>query len=543
MRSTHFIQVGDALLAALRDEAARRERGDAAGDALAPLASALAEGDQAAISACRGAVEAAIGPEPWLCLTAFDADRIGEFVFATSRPPMVSGASRLLEQANADLAGADLPTGAAAIYSAGGGGLLVSAATAPPAALAEHVRTVFSKRTGGGLAVTAVSRAVSCAELIGAGEGGLSNTLQDLGARLRHQKDTTLPPDDVLPPAGAQRCDACNFRAAEVTWQDRQLELCRVCDQAGRRGREEIAGLDFHSIAQQAEAAGGRFGLALLAVDGNAFGDVLDRLTSLGQVRAFSAVASGAMRDARGRGLGVGSAAKGLSLLSGGDEIVAVFPAAGAFARARDLLAAVEECFVDAAAQPDAVAAFAANKAALASIAAATVGAGLVIAPPKLPVRELYRLALGLQRSAKDACFYGRPSEARRSAVDFLCVTDGSIPAPAAAGADALRPMDRSDLEAAVDASRALTAVPNSQQRALLDRCRQGREVAILHLGYQLARERSDDGPWQSWLTSCGVSPRSRDQVRDWLFPRREETRPARFPDLFEMARWSEEGA
>lgn len=544
-------EVGQAVSSALLAEAKRRSVvldpsiAQAFGQAMA------ARRPEEALAAATG-IRGRLGAEPWFRLVSFDADRIGEYVFASSRPPMVLGASRLLEQINDDLS--RKPRAEAwPIYSAGGSGLLLQAHSADLEALRAEIDRTFAGSTAGALSVTTVGVPVTTQDLLpAASTGGFPRTMQRLAEQLRILKDQALPSDDYLPLPDDPLCDSCYQRAAVAEWSspDRVMHLCEACEERRHVGQQHIRGTDFQSIASAA-TVGDRQWLALLALDGNGMGDILTRLDSLTQVRAFSEATTAVMNRVRDRAVDALGGEACISLLSGGDEIVLVVPAGGALQLAAKVIDEVEQGFRALQDDADLRAIFVAPQGLLHRLAATTVGVGLVLAPPKVPVRHLYRHAMALQRGAKEQCYYAQPSE-RCSGIDFACLVDGgALPqGPVDRRRDLLavpgqQPVQRSTrpfslvrYRELLEAARRLSGVPRSQVQMLRDRCEAGIQVAVNHLCYQVARSQQGRGTWAEWLQDSEINPRSRPEIVEWLFPRIDGRRGALFLDLAELSRW-----
>jgi hypothetical protein len=518
----------------------------------AKLATAIVMGQEEVVSALRPAVAPVLGQEPWLRLLAFDADRIGDYVFASSRPPIVLGGSRALEAINEEVDSSRI-TNAWPIYSAGGGGLLVQAESASATDAAKALAGLFESRTHAGLSVTVVDLPVTVADLLPAAKGpGLPATLRRMAEQLRVRKDMELPADDLLPAPDDPLCDSCQQRAPAVQWEaaDRSLQLCLACDARRKEGQSYILGTDFQTIANCGFGAA-RDGLCLLALDGNGMGELLEQLTTLAQVRAFSEATATVMQQARDRAVASVEEQACISLLSGGDEIVLVMPGGGAFEVADRILSDVAAGFAAMRQDSVLVDVFRNNPAVLERLAATTVGIGMVIAPPKLPVRQLHAYAMALQKSAKRSCYYGRSIAERRSGIDFACLNDGSaLPLGVRSieqgvirtGRSRLlrtsRPFDARSFGQALAASQGLARLAKSQVQALRERCEDGAAVATSHVCYQIARDRRDRLGWVQWFEHCGVDSGKREAIAQWLFPQAGEHRSALFLDLVEMNRW-----
>src|SRR5262249_10140094 len=151
----------------------------------------------------------------------FDTDRIADFVFESSRPPVIAGASLLLRELNKQI-GDDF--GKWAVFSGGGEGLLL-VPRGRGAEICDAIRERFRRQTAGSLSVTAVWLPASPEEFISqrseneAAEGArlVSGTqavlcrLRDLARRHKDEK----PPLRPSVSGGAERCASCRDRKEE----------------------------------------------------------------------------------------------------------------------------------------------------------------------------------------------------------------------------------------------------------------------------------------------------------------------------------------
>jgi hypothetical protein len=154
---------------------------------------------------------------------------------------------------------------------------------------------------------------------------------------------------------------------------------------------------------------------------------------NLTQLRAFSEATTAIYAAARAKAASVipkRDLASGwepgdvlLSLLSGGDEVTLVMPAAAGPWAAVEVLREIEQGFSDATTGNGLLAeAFIDEPALLGRLARAGAGGGLVAAPEHYPVRLLRRYASELQGRAKRSCAADR----HRSSVAWTLLTDSS---------------------------------------------------------------------------------------------------------------------
>ncbi len=416
------------------------------------------------------AVAARFGETPVCTLVSFDADRIQAWVFASERVQVAKGASQTLDRLNQTLRERALaiPGVHGIVYSAGGGGMLfagASAASSPPLArqLEERVRDRLEANSHE-LTFTVVALPLCSRDLLPSAPAislsgalhrftvvdGLRGALTRLQVELRARKDAAPRRGGAgvqllaRPGAASERCPSCGRRppGADPLVDDGPQSWCgwcrglrQVCLDGGRQPREPRHGTPrsptFSDLAESSPRR--RRYLGFVAVDGNGMGSVLQGVRDLVQLRAFSEVTSHIYSAARA---GVEAVLAGgfldplwdpadayLSLLSGGDEITVVLPAAAAPLTALTLLRSVESGF-DAAAVRGGLLhdAFEHDAPLLAKLAHAGAAAGLVIAQPSYPVRLLRRYADTLQKQAKAAC----AARGSRSGVAWSLLTDSS---------------------------------------------------------------------------------------------------------------------
>ncbi|MBL8898470.1 MAG: hypothetical protein JNM84_12615, partial [Planctomycetes bacterium] len=495
------------------------------------------------------------GPDPFggeqvLELVSFDADRITSFVFASDKPRVVQGASRMLEAWNGTIAECwrHLPPEhrPVVIYSAGGGGLLLFAARAWNKAcvggisVEEELRRSITEECPG-LRLTVATLSASLEDFIApqiSGDTacrlgkskkgwqawhiarGLPALIERLARRLRERKDgkmhVAVPPSEGGRPLGnTERCPSCHTERMLRSASDREDELqsgyCETCRRKHRLGMQESLHddeiRDFGSIAKQ--SGGRRRDLGFLYADGNSMGKLLTALPNLLSSKIFSRTTQEIFQRAVTAALDKGALEfQGrmacVSLLSGGDEVILILPADRVLPLAVELDRAVQAGFEKLAGDPEFQGALG-SECLRKRVESISLGIGCVIAPPKFPVRDLRDYAARLQKVAKGR-FYGEPLECecravegrRRTYIDYEILRSSSAwnedPAEARKSKRKRRltakPFRIDELDALVGDVKAIRkyGIPRSQLYALREMVDQDPQEAIFFLRYQCAR-------------------------------------------------------
>jgi hypothetical protein len=409
----------------------------------AGLEAAVAEGkgERAAVAAAsRGLFGSTARP---LDLVLFDTDRIASYVFESSRPPVLAGASAILRGLNDEI-GRDHHR--EVIFSGGGEGLLLVQA-GRGAELCDQIRRRFAARTAGALGVTVDYLPVGPEDFIaapGAEEtpaggvrlvSGTQAVLARLRDRVREAKNGSLPDRRALAGDGV-RCVSCRDRAAGVRESPRQdLDgkseggLCDPCARRWDAGRKLIAGNSFADLIAAFKTSLGDRGagaraqyLGFLYADGNAMGNLFGRLRSLADLRFASRAVARVFARAgeeveREVALWLPPDHALLSLLGGGDEMIWILPGALAVRAAAQLGRWIEQ---GAEGIPELGGLLVA-----AGTPRITFGAGLVLCDLAFPVRYQHELASALLKSAK-AMFQDAGAASLVSSIDFAVLTDSS---------------------------------------------------------------------------------------------------------------------
>jgi|GEM_PF-6966221 len=455
-------------------------------------------------------------------LVLFDTDRIASYVFESSRPPVLAGASKILRDLNAAIAESyETQT----IFSGGGEGLLL-VAKGRGESLCEEIRRRFQRSTGGALGVTVDRLAVAPEDFLSKGGedkavagvrrvSGTQAVLSRLRDRIRARKDASLPERRRV--AGDRaRCVSCRDREAGPTESPRlgpdgkpEGNLCVPCALRWQEGRKHIAGNSFEDIAERFEkalgkslGAGAKAGyLGFLYADGNAMGNLFGRLQSLAELRFASTAVSYVFEQARElvdaevtHFTHADADEIRLSLLGGGDEAIWILPGALAVRVAEHLASWIDE---EASRIPGLSALLVA-----AGSPKLTLGAGLVLCDLGFPVRYQHEIASALLKSAK-GMFQGPGRGRVVSTIDFAVLTDSSPWSEDLRSARALayktddpafrrtcRPYTCDDFSALIVRARQAkkAKLGKSQLYALQSGAVEGRKVFLNHLRYQIAR-------------------------------------------------------
>lgn len=423
---------------------------------------------------------ARLGKDPVCSFVSFDADRIQSWVFASERVQVAKGASQTLEYLNlhVDKMVREIEGLHGVIYSAGGGGMLFASGTAEPEALASKVRG-WLERASHELTFTVLAQKLYCRDLQPSaspkpvGQGGLAaldrfelvdglrGILARLQVRLREAKEASPRYGgspirwEIRPGTASERCPSCGRRprGAAPPGEDGPKSWCGWCKTLRDAALHNARSLEepffrngrWLTFSDLAEASNRRRKyLGFVAIDGNGMGSVVQGIRSLLQLRAFSAETTRIYETARDQietVLAQGFLAPGwnpeeasLSLLSGGDEVTFVLPAAAAPAAAVAVLRSIEQGF-DRSCQAGGLlhAAFESDPVQLERLRTAGAAGGIVVAQSHYPVRLLRHYADRLQKQAKQA----GAAATGRSEVAWTLLTDSSpLPEGPSAGMD-----------------------------------------------------------------------------------------------------------
>lgn len=498
-------------------------------------------------------IEKSLGVKPF-DLVIFDTDQIGDYVFESSRPPVICGASLILAGINRQIAS---KFGARTIFSGGGEGLLI----APPgsgSALCRDIVALYEEESKGALSVTTVSTSVLPSAFVPvpagpafqhpdwslvSGTPGLVARIRDEIRRLKSEKG----PRSTGVDGRQDRCVACRDRVGTVPLSkyrpkrapDEPEEpgfLCDACDHRWGVGKRRIDGLSLEVLIKpyaetNGAAARSRY-VGFLYSDGNAMGALFNNIPSMGLLR-FASLAVGDLFRSVGDRVAALMKEKGepaaeggdnfLSFLGGGDEAIWILPGRFAVQVAESLPGWIRQWiekspeFTEAVLKP-------AHRTTL------SVGIGLALCEYKYPVRYQFELAKQLLRSAKER-FYAAPRE-DCSALDFEVLTDAS---PLSQDLEAVRKLayssddpdfdltqrpyserEFSDLDRLVRIS-LKHQVPNNQLYSLSGSAREGWRIFANHLCYQVARNQESYG---AWLKELGIDIKDRRRLEDFFIRR-----------------------
>jgi hypothetical protein len=476
-----------------------------------------------------------------LDLVLFDTDRIASYVFESSRPPVITGASTLLRELNDRIAEDHRRF---VIFSGGGEGmLLVSAGRGEK--VCQQIESLYSSSTEGALRVTTGFLSVGPHDFI-AGKNedeasggvrlvsGTQAVLSRLRDQVRSRKDERGPEPKVVG-GGDERCVSCRDRAAGARnireFRDVEGPLCDACGRRWDVGKEKIGGISFEELVDTpgTERAKSKY-IGFLYADGNAMGALFGRLASLAQYRFLSQavreVFAQLQRRAKQTARELVPDSEELpfvSYLGGGDEAIWIVPGFLALRIASELAAWIEE-------ESKAIADLPTILRDRTGLPHLTFGAGLVLCGYTYPVRYQYALAKELQKSAKSISYKsGKPV----SAIDFEVLTESSPLSETLKSARALtdateepkfwrscRPYTSEVFARMLERMARLRAadikLATSQLYALQDGVREGRKVFLNFLGYQIARKPAGE-KYQKWMKALGVNPADRSAIEGFF--------------------------
>lgn len=506
------------------------------------------------------------GEEPPLELVLFDTDQIGRWVYESSRPPVIAGASRILEELNQEIE-EDERFRDLIVFSGGGEGLLLTP-HGEGEGIERRIEELYTKKSSGALTVTTARLPVSPVDFVPAPMPqkaapelltGTPAVLTRLRDRARRAKDQSLPP--TQPVAGhRQRCASCRDRAGVHDIKRFRTEergaLCEPCVTRWDVGKKLIAGKSFEDVIEVfQDQLGGpsprdRY-LGFLYADGDAMGLLFRQVRSLSDFRFLSRAVAEVFRavrdEARERTRELVTVADEelpfLSLLGGGDEMMLLVPGGVAV----DLATRTPRWLDEATSRTTGLGDFL-DRAGRKSL---TVGMGLVIADLHYPVRYQYRLAKDLQTSAKRRFYGADPAEAA-STLDFIVLTDAS---PSAEDLETARAVTYGTAEPGfvktcrpyrVERLREILAsiararhhgVATTQLYQLRDGADEGEAVFLNFLRYQIGRKSPGEN-LRPWLLELGIDPAEPEALARFFLEPQDggKTRGLWLPDALELA-------
>lgn len=363
---------------------------------------------------------------------AFDVDRIQEFVFASTRPIDVTGASELIKDLSEQR---ELPKWLSGysykiVYSHGGSGLLVvegDKATADQ--LAGQLERRFREHT-----LTGSCTAVAYQPNWNVNDAkGFQRLLRVLGMKLQQRKGEKAaeePPDPWVM-SYFRRCQACGLYPAvsqrSITSDPREEQeyVCKSCNQRRERGKEAkyVSNESMPRMAQTLENIAGKESgeegagyLAVIYADANRAGLLLRQAENEQQVRAFSDWLWTIVEKSVGEVVSEsGLEERYQSPVVGGDDILLFIPASHAVKVLKQVYDKLKSKLSDV---PEELTSTELGE----LLKNLSFSYALLIAPHHLPIPFLYQYAHALLKSSKQLAYQTEGSDA----IDFQWITESS---------------------------------------------------------------------------------------------------------------------
>lgn len=430
------------------------------------------------VAALRERVERAsrhAGPEPWVL--AFDVNGIQELVGASGRPIAMRGASRSIQDFDAEAL-----QHPGTVFAGGGRALELAPRSEWPSRLESRTHAFRARTHGGVLAAAAVPYDAR----------DPANSLAWLRVRMAIAKDEAPPPGFDFPATPRERCADCGSRRATRPSPKPDAadeRVCERCFEFVRVGRQRAPEQERWTLEDLSHAGK----IAVVSGDGDNLGAFFSTLPDLLALAYGSELVSDIFRLAHEAARPAG---KHVAPITGGDDI-------RVFLSPTDLLPYVERLFArvrDEALQASRTADLlpAESRARLETL---SIGVGAVVADHHMPAWRLLELAHVLERSAK-ASGRGRGE----SMLDFALLTSGDemLQGAPRRTQERTRPLAASSLAENLARARALRVVPASQRSRLLEAYSAGDDDAerLNLFRYQVARHAA----WQRWYAACGIS-------------------------------------
>lgn len=350
-------------------------------------------------------------------LVCFDTDRIKEYLLATDKLREVRGASWLLttlnEKSSLDTVRSICPE-YQDVFFAGGAGAVLAPSEEKAKEIITTVEELYGRKTFSG-SITGVTVPLRPATR----NNGFGRRMGVAALKLRQAKDEKAERVLATIEPYTRPCAACErYPAAKVSPID-DIPICHSCYakreafRESKREYEKGCGAktpeDLSEIGDVAHPPGY---VGFIYADGNNMGECANSIKSLEGYKDFAHGLNKLIKDAVNRALEPhlprdNSVTPYERLLIGGDDLMLITAGDIAVPIALDIADAFEKGSPDI--LPETT-----NSRPL------TLGIGLVVAHAKFPMAALHRLALELQKKAKQRCAEERYST---SAIDFMVVT------------------------------------------------------------------------------------------------------------------------
>ena len=387
-----------------------------------------------------------------VALVSFDVDRIKDFVFGTSKPLEIQGASAMVKQMEMDAEDSILKDVLKQIglnennvlFSGGGTGLLIVPANNAKE-LSERISSSFSDKTANG-SCSVVYQILAPDELLqgpgasvsidpppqvakiekGHGNGvDFGQIVQLLADKQREVKGEKLYFVNTPLPGFIARCESCGKEAALKFDQIRPVEkkdrICTYCFSKRQRGRDERDKQNNAALktAQTIDDIGGEGGYyAIVYADADNMGSTLLKLQSMADYAIFSRSVTQVLRELS-NDLITGHKLGNLYQMPvlGGDDLVLLVPASKVACITLDIVRKVPKFF------EKITETLKTNDLVRDSLKNINFSVGFVIVPSNFDIRYALDYAESLLRSAKRG---RKEKKTNKTCIDYHVIKDGS---------------------------------------------------------------------------------------------------------------------
>jgi hypothetical protein len=388
--------------------------------------------------------------EKSITLLSFDVDKIKDFVFTSTKPLEIQGASEIvrdIEQYKSSCSSSvykilrGFSLGKSNVLFAGGGTGLLIVPSDKAKGISDEIELRFAESSITG-SCSVVSLQLYPHELItgfrnscqqkislppgvsiinGGNKAKFGDIIRILADQLGEKKDSKLISSLPLLPGFLRVCESCGIRTA-VEYDNRQREwLCQSCSQHRQRGRNEqkkhSTAEDINQIA--GEELGDRRYVAVIYADANGMGEVLFNLETMEEYAVFSQAVSCTMQKVREDLVKTHDLEyRYQAPIIGGDDILIIIPASKVTNIVSDLMSRVKEEFRSWAYRIE-------SSSLSSKLQNLTMSVGFVVVPSHFNIRFSVDYAEALLNTAKEA-YRSRKNGNKKEYIDWMVIKEGS---------------------------------------------------------------------------------------------------------------------